>query len=29
MDFDYKKKAFEGFEDWLDIEKRSKSELTE
>lgn len=29
MDFDYNKKAFEGFEDWLDIEKSSKSELTE
>ena len=29
MDFDYNKKAFEEFEDWLDIEERSESELTE
>lgn len=29
MDFDYNEKAFEGLEDWLDIEDRGKSKLTE
>lgn len=29
MDFDYLEKAFEGLEDWLDIEDGGKSKLTE
>lgn len=29
MDFDYNEKAFEGLEDWLDIEDGGKSKLTE